>query len=87
MGNAGSAEEGSVLSSDGKTARLYERVQNVRPDQWPIIYSPNYNIGFLGFEKMHPFDSGKWEKVHKFLLGELRRHITRAASSMSLVNS
>lgn len=70
MGNAASAEgEEGVLGSDGRTPRLYEQADKVRPDQWPIVYSPTYNIGFMGFEKMHPFDSGKWGKVHQFLIG------------------
>lgn len=71
MGNATSTEEeeDSHLGSDGSTPRLYEHANKIRPDQWPIIYSPNYNIGFMGFEKMHPFDSAKWGKVHQFLIG------------------
>ncbi|CAF0967207.1 unnamed protein product [Adineta ricciae] len=36
-------------------------------DQWPIIYCANYNIGFLGMEKLHPFDSSKWRSVVRFL--------------------
>lgn len=70
MGNSSSTDVGSVLASDGKTPRLYECADKIRPDQWPIIYSPVYNIGFMGFEKMHPFDSGKWGKVYQFLLGK-----------------
>lgn len=69
MGNS-SSDEGSVLASDGTTPRLYECAEKIRADQWPIIYSPVYNIGFMGFEKMHPFDSGKWGKVYQFLLGK-----------------
>ena len=42
---------------------------SVRDTQWPIIYSPEYNIGFLGLEKLHPFDAGKWGKVFQFLKG------------------
>nr|XP_014349660.1 PREDICTED: histone deacetylase 11 isoform X4 [Latimeria chalumnae] len=34
---------------------------------WPIVYSPDYNITFLGLEKLHPFDAGKWGKVVNFL--------------------
>ncbi|XP_062608277.1 histone deacetylase 11-like isoform X1 [Saccostrea cucullata] len=44
--------------------RLY---QDIKSTQWPIIYSPEYNIGFLGLEKLHPFDAGKWGKVYNFL--------------------
>ncbi|KAM8913765.1 histone deacetylase 11 isoform 3-T8 [Spinachia spinachia] len=36
----------------------------------PIVYHPDYNITFMGFEKLHPFDSGKWGKVIHFLKEE-----------------
>lgn len=36
-------------------------------NQWPIVYSDDYNIGFLGLERLHPFDSGKWGKVFQHL--------------------
>ncbi|KXJ10690.1 histone deacetylase 11 [Exaiptasia diaphana] len=39
----------------------------INASQWPIVYSPSYNIGFLGLEKLHPFDSGKWGRVFEFL--------------------
>ena len=35
------------------------------PD-WPsprIVYSPHYNIGFLGLERLHPFDSRKYGRA------------------------
>ncbi|KAK6177404.1 hypothetical protein SNE40_015511 [Patella caerulea] len=40
---------------------------DVKATQWPIIYSAEYNIGFLGLEKLHPFDSAKWGRVFEFL--------------------
>ncbi|XP_037550566.1 histone deacetylase 11 [Nematolebias whitei] len=33
----------------------------------PIVYHPDYNITFMGLEKLHPFDAGKWGKVINFL--------------------
>ncbi len=33
----------------------------------PIVYSPHYNISFLGMEKLHPFDSKKYVKVYDHL--------------------
>ena len=33
----------------------------------PLIYSPNYNIGAFGLEKLHPFDSRKYEKIYEEL--------------------
>ena len=46
----------------------------VKANQWPIVYSVDYNIGFLGLERLHPFDSGKWGKVFQFLKGISRKH-------------
>jgi hypothetical protein len=34
-----------------------------------MIYAVEYNISFLGLEKLHPFDAGKWGRVHEFLKG------------------
>ncbi|XP_022600492.1 histone deacetylase 11 [Seriola dumerili] len=36
----------------------------------PIVYHPDYNITFMGLEKLHPFDAGKWGKVICFLKEE-----------------
>lgn len=44
--------------------RLYLKL---KPEQWPIVYHPTYNIGFLGLEKLHPFDSKKWGNVFRHL--------------------
>lgn len=48
------------------TSQLYQHVPETR---WPIVYSPRYNITFMGLEKLHPFDAGKWGKVISFLKG------------------
>ncbi|KAM9098902.1 histone deacetylase 11 isoform X1 [Sarcophilus harrisii] len=47
--------------------KLYQEVSKTC---WPIIYSPRYNITFMGLEKLHPFDAGKWGKVVHFLKEE-----------------
>uniref|UniRef100_A0A7R9V615 Histone deacetylase domain-containing protein n=1 Tax=Chlamydomonas euryale TaxID=1486919 RepID=A0A7R9V615_9CHLO len=52
--------------------RCLERYRDVlkawpTPKQLPIVYSPRYNITFLGLEKLHPFDSAKYEKIVKTL--------------------
>ncbi|KAH9799958.1 Histone deacetylase 2 [Citrus sinensis] len=36
----------------------------------PLIYSPDYDISFLGIEKLHPFDSSKWGRICQFLSSE-----------------
>lgn len=71
MGNAASSDaNASLLGTDGSTPRLYELANKISLQQWPIIYTPEYNISFLGFEKLHPFDSAKWGKIIQFLIGE-----------------
>uniref|UniRef100_A0A3Q2T7K5 Histone deacetylase 11 n=1 Tax=Fundulus heteroclitus TaxID=8078 RepID=A0A3Q2T7K5_FUNHE len=40
-----------------------------------IVYHPDYNITFMGLEKLHPFDSGKWGKVIHFLKGAIKRKV------------
>jgi len=34
----------------------------------PIFYSESYNISFWGLEKLHPFDSMKYKRVHDLLI-------------------
>uniref|UniRef100_A0A2P2MIQ9 Histone deacetylase domain-containing protein n=1 Tax=Rhizophora mucronata TaxID=61149 RepID=A0A2P2MIQ9_RHIMU len=41
---------------------------DVPPSKIPVIYSSNYDIAFLGIEKLHPFDSSKWGRVCQFLI-------------------
>uniref|UniRef100_A0A4W6FW92 Uncharacterized protein n=1 Tax=Lates calcarifer TaxID=8187 RepID=A0A4W6FW92_LATCA len=40
----------------------------------PIVFHPDYNITFMGLEKLHPFDAGKWGKVIRFLKGKKVRN-------------
>ncbi|XP_044157914.1 histone deacetylase 11 isoform X2 [Bufo gargarizans] len=44
--------------------------QDIPASRWPIVYSSDYNITFIGLEKLHPFDSGKWGKIINFLRDE-----------------
>ena len=63
--------EGPTGSSvDGRGPRLYERAR-LGDGQWPLVYSNSYNIGFMGLQRLHPFDSGKWGKVFAFLQGRV----------------
>uniref|UniRef100_A0A3B4A704 Histone deacetylase domain-containing protein n=1 Tax=Periophthalmus magnuspinnatus TaxID=409849 RepID=A0A3B4A704_9GOBI len=41
----------------------------------PIVYHSDYNITFMGLEKLHPFDAGKWGKVIHFLKGAIKRRV------------
>uniref|UniRef100_A0A3Q2QLR8 Histone deacetylase 11 n=1 Tax=Fundulus heteroclitus TaxID=8078 RepID=A0A3Q2QLR8_FUNHE len=47
-----------------------ELYASIPPSCLPIVYHPDYNITFMGLEKLHPFDSGKWGKVIHFLKEE-----------------
>lgn len=68
MGNTQVQQQGdSILGEDGRMPRLHEKA--AQHDQWPIVYSSAYHIDFLGMEKVHPFDSGKWGKIFNFLKG------------------
>ncbi len=41
-----------------------ELLFDIGATQTPIIYSKSYNIRFFGLQYLHPFDVGKWGKVH-----------------------
>ena len=62
-------KEGSNI--DETNCQNTELYVDVKQTQWPIVYAPEYNIGFLGLERLHPFDAGKWGKVYNFLKGKL----------------
>lgn len=63
------SEEPGQLPSESifRNNHLFVQVQD---HQWPIVYRKEYNIGFLGLQKLHPFDSGKWGKIFQFLKEE-----------------
>src|SRR5262245_52905671 len=40
----------------------------------PLVYSPSYNITACGLERLHPFDSQKYRRIHDWLIRQgLRR--------------
>ncbi|XP_026999757.1 histone deacetylase 11 isoform X1 [Tachysurus fulvidraco] len=57
------------ISEGRKGSHQTELYAQVPTTCLPIVYSPTYNITFLGLEKLHPFDAGKWGKVIHFLKG------------------
>ena len=66
MGQSWSSDRQAEGSThEGSLPRLYIEVDR---DKWPIIYSGDYNISFLGLERIHPFDSGKWGRVFQLLV-------------------
>ena len=75
MGQTGSqtvdeqgGSDGAATMATGGGARLYS--VKFGDHQWPIVYKDTYNIGFLGLEKIHPFDAGKWGRIHKRLVSK-----------------
>jgi histone deacetylase 11 len=36
----------------------------------PLIYSPGYNITACGLERLHPFDSVKYRRIHDWLIAQ-----------------
>lgn len=62
-----SQKEDHEGKSSSTTSDLYLQVP---PSCLPIVYHPDYNITFMGMEKLHPFDAGKWGKVIHFLREE-----------------
>ncbi|KAK9699771.1 hypothetical protein RND81_08G195100 [Saponaria officinalis] len=57
----------SVRSNRILSSKLYFDVPSSKVS---LIYSPSYDISFLGLEKMHPFDSSKWGRICQFLASE-----------------
>ena len=40
----------------------------------PLVYHPRYNINAIGLERLHPFDSRKYRRIHNALIARgLRR--------------
>lgn len=57
----------------------------------PIIYSKHYDIGLAGIERLHPFDTRKHSKVHRYLteklgIGAARFHTPEMASDEELLS-
>lgn len=39
----------------------------MKKNKLPIVYSDDYNIRFFGFQKLHPFDTEKYQKIVRHL--------------------
>ncbi|KAF7693264.1 histone deacetylase 11 isoform X2 [Silurus meridionalis] len=61
---------GKERSEGKKSSHHTELYAQVPATCLPIVYSPVYNITFMGLERLHPFDAGKWGKVIHFLKEE-----------------
>ncbi|XP_070193621.1 histone deacetylase 11-like [Littorina saxatilis] len=54
-------------SEKKKPLHVTQLYRDTEKTQWPLVYSSEYNISFLGMEKLHPFDAGKWGNIINFL--------------------
>jgi histone deacetylase 11 len=63
---AGFAIEASNMDKGEKDLSFYENYV-LEKDKLPIFYRDEYNISFMGLEKLHPFDSQKYGRVFSYL--------------------
>uniref|UniRef100_A0A1I7XP56 Hist_deacetyl domain-containing protein n=1 Tax=Heterorhabditis bacteriophora TaxID=37862 RepID=A0A1I7XP56_HETBA len=47
-------------------SRLFIRISG---HQCPVVFHEHYDVSFFGLEKCHPFDSGKWGRIFRYLEG------------------
>ncbi|KAI5648023.1 hypothetical protein M9H77_34028 [Catharanthus roseus] len=73
---AGGTSSGKTTKNDDVETLRRNRILSsklyfdVQPSKVPVIYSPSYDIAFLGIEKLHPFDSSKWGRICHFLAAD-----------------
>ena len=56
-----------LLADDIEEAISEKKTEAIENGLVPLIYSPHYNFTAFGIEKLHPFDSTKYAKIHKEL--------------------
>lgn len=60
-----------IMQSDIKITNSLKNQANkktiIDDEKLPIVFHPNYDIGLLGIEKLHPFDSKKYGKVAAYI--------------------
>ncbi|KAL4194820.1 hypothetical protein AMTRI_Chr05g61430 [Amborella trichopoda] len=70
--SAAAATSAEIVVEDMKRKRILSSKLyfDVPPNKVPVVYSPSYDISFMGIEKVHPFDSSKWGRICQFLVVE-----------------
>ncbi|CAI5468049.1 unnamed protein product, partial [Closterium sp. Yama58-4] len=73
LGNDGVGNDG-VTGDEESRRRLMqsELLFDVGEEKSPLVYCDDYNVRLFGIEKLHPFDSGKWGRIVRFLIDEGR---------------
>ncbi|CAI5464435.1 unnamed protein product [Closterium sp. Yama58-4] len=72
-GNDGAGNDG--VRGDEETLRRLmqsELLFDVGAEKSPLVYCDEYNVRLFGIEKLHPFDSGKWGRIVRFLIDDGR---------------
>lgn len=65
------AEDGATQVNASQATRTVDLCVATLPEgKVPIVYRPEYNISFLGLERLHPFDSQKYARAIGFLTAE-----------------
>ena len=59
------------IEENEKIGQLLESKRINPAKQLPIFFHPNYDIGFFGIEKVHPFDSKKYGKVFHHIINSI----------------
>jgi len=61
--------------------------EQVSKDKIPVIYSEHYNIKLFGIQKLHPFDTEKPDKIHRFLKNEFNLSVDQFYEPLIVKNS
>ncbi len=64
-------QDSSYESKKLKFGSNYQSLAQKNTTQLPIVFHPEYDISFGGIENLHPFDSKKYGKVHRYLKNTL----------------
>lgn len=66
--NTSVAEElSSSCQPTSQVPRCSGLIVDVSKHQWPIVYSPDYNISFGSVERLQSYDISKWARIFSFL--------------------
>ncbi|WP_411023069.1 hypothetical protein, partial [Salmonella sp. s51228] len=60
---------------------------NIADSQLPIVYCTNYDISFFGLQKLHPFDTQKWGRIHQFLINDNLIHSGQSVIPLQITDA
>lgn len=71
----------------GQYSRPSESGHLLCGESLPLVYCPEYNITFGGIERLHPFDTGKWGRVVRFVADSIRPADQVVPHSLQILHS